>query len=132
MPQIPYKDTQTVVLSVPNPAAKINVEIPNSQLYLGFTIQIIGALCKVNNVDEGFNVEVNLGGRDSNGDPAWALLYSADFYTDADPHIHAGQAITFSLRAPAAGKLRLSSRANMTDAGKAVISMYDRAFPPQV
>ena len=130
MPQIPYKDTQTVVLPKPNPAAVISVEIPNSQLYLGFTVQIIDALCD-NGGDQGFNVEVSLG-KKANGDQAWGLLYSADFYSAPDPHIHAGQAITFSLRAPAAGKLRLTSRANMTTAGTAIVSMYDRAFPPQV
>jgi len=126
MPQIPYKDTRTIALTVPNPAAKIQVVVPNSQHYLGFTIQVIAAKCDVGAGDQGFNIEISLDGVN------WALLYSADFYTDADPHVHEGQAITFSLRAPALGKVRISSRANMSTPGSAIISMYDRAFPPQV
>lgn len=128
MPQIRYKANSAVDLPVPDPAAKIQVPIPDSRDYLGFSIQIIDAQCvSGEDGDQGFNVEVSLDGVN------WGLLYSADLYSDQpNPHVHKDQVITFSLRAPARGGVRLVSRANMTTAGKAVVSLYERAFPPQV
>lgn len=134
MPQIPYKDTQTLVVPLANPNVIVSLPIPDSQHYLGFTLQIIDAKCDVGNppVDGGFRVEANLGGVDSNGDPAWAVVYSADFYAPQDPHFHQGEIITFSLRAPAKNGIRVVSKSAVTAGGKVMVSMYERAYPPQV
>jgi hypothetical protein len=133
MPQIPYKESE--IIAIPTSQAAANFPVPNSQNYLGFAIQLIDAKCDTGAnpvVDGGFRIEVNLGGTDSNGAAAWALLYSADFYAPADPHFHQGEAVTFSLRAPAKGGIRIVSKSAVTTSGKAVVSMYERAYPPQV
>lgn len=128
MPQISYKESETIVVTAENPAVVATLPVPNSQHYLGFTIQIVDAKCDVGNpaVDGGFKIEISLDG------VAWALLYSADFYAPNDPHFHQGESITFSLRAPAKGGIRLVSKSAVTTSGKILVSMYERAFPPQV
>lgn len=128
MPQIAYKESETLTVTVQSPAAQAILPVPNSNHYLGFTIQIVDAKCDSGSpaVDGGFKVEVSLDGT------AWALLYSADFYAPNDPHFHEGEAITFNLRAPAKGGIRLVSKTAVTTGGRILVSMYERAYPPQV
>jgi hypothetical protein len=128
MPQIAYKESEILTVTVQSPAAQAVLPVPNSQHYLGFTIQVVDAKCDLGSpaVDGGFRIEVSLDGS------AWALLYSADFYSPEDPHFHQGEATTFSLRAPAKGGIRLVSKSAITTGGKILVSMYERAYPPQV
>lgn len=128
MPQIHYKESETLVVTAEVPAVQAILPVPNSQHYLGFTIQIVDAKCDTGApaVDGGFKIEVSLDGT------SWALLYSADFYAPSDPYFHQGESVTFSLRAPAKGGIRLVSKSGVTTGGKILVSMYERAYPPQV
>lgn len=128
MPQIKYKDYQEVVIPLTLKTDE-GVTIPHSQHYLGFNVQLVDALCVApgpGGADGGFRVEVSLNGVD------WATLHSADLYSPDDPHFHEGSIITFSLRAHASGGIRLAAKADVTTAGKVLVSMYERAYPPQV
>lgn len=116
MPQIQYKLQRTLTFTIPDPLDAQSVEVEGSRDYLSFTIHNI-------DVTPTLKVEVCLDGEH------WGELRTIDFVADSTPHVAAGKVITFSLHAPAIGGIRLTTSGNVTGAGTAVVSMYNRAFP---